>query len=69
MKTYMCANCRETFSKTDESEERANAEARHLWGAEKASTDPTYAEVCDDCWKKIHAWLIDGGLFQMRSER
>lgn len=51
--TYVCAVCGETC-RTIRPEAEANAEARDLFGVPHASTDPTMAIVCDDCWKKHH---------------
>jgi Fe2+ or Zn2+ uptake regulation protein len=54
--TYTCEHCGGVFDSTQESTEKANDEAKQLFGVDNASTDPAMARICDECWQQFMAW-------------
>jgi len=60
MRRYTCAACGGTFT-AEWSTEEAEAEALEIFGIVDASRDPDMAEICDDCFKRLTAWLDAGG--------
>lgn len=59
-KTYQCERCRGVFDTVD-GDERADAEAKDLWGVDNASHDPTMSVICDDCFKAFMNWYQTAG--------
>ena len=49
--TYTCAQCGETFTKTDPTDAEADMEATETWGVENASANAAFVSVCDDCYQ------------------
>lgn len=51
-KTYTCAACQGTFTSIKPDSD-AEKEAEELFGVPNASTDPSMACVCDNCYQEI----------------
>jgi DNA-directed RNA polymerase subunit RPC12/RpoP len=53
---YVCEHCGGTFA-SDRTDEEAQAEALDLWG--RRGDDFGMSIVCEDCFRKIMAWLLE----------
>jgi DNA-directed RNA polymerase subunit RPC12/RpoP len=53
--TYICDHCNGRFETDNQDDEKAHAESLALWG--KRGDAPDMARVCDECFKKIMAWV------------
>lgn len=53
---FTCGMCKGSFTKA-RSEDEANAEAKELFGIERASENAEAAVVCDDCFR-----ILTGGV-------
>lgn len=56
MKTYTCEACGGTFT-SERDEDDARAEAAALWGARVGEPFTAMAEICDECFGQLLAYL------------
>jgi len=52
MEKYKCVVCKNEYEKVWTDKE-ANAEAKEIWGVDKASEKKDMVVLCDDCFKRI----------------
>jgi len=60
---YTCDHCGGTFT-SERSQDEVNQEAKDLYGVNEASTDPSMAEVCDDCFREFVMWAKQNGIIE-----
>ena len=60
---YTCGHCGGTFT-SERPRDEAEQEAKDLFGVNGASTDPSMAEICSDCFRKFAAWAKAKGVIE-----